>query len=104
MSRFLKRLFFALATLGLGALAYALLRTESPDETVGARGTGDGGSPEPAGPSERTEARPAAPVAAPEAPAATAEPPICAGRTKSGKRCSRPAQPGSRYCWQHGGP
>ena len=26
----------------------------------------------------------------------------CAARTRSGAACSRPAEPGSEYCWQHG--
>lgn len=26
----------------------------------------------------------------------------CAATTGSGARCSRDAEPGSRYCWQHG--
>ena len=26
----------------------------------------------------------------------------CAARTRSGASCSRPAEPGSSYCWQHG--
>jgi uncharacterized protein YlxW (UPF0749 family) len=25
----------------------------------------------------------------------------CAGHTKDGARCSRNAEPGSRFCWQH---
>lgn len=25
----------------------------------------------------------------------------CAGTTRDGKRCTRPADPGSRFCWQH---
>ncbi len=25
----------------------------------------------------------------------------CSGRTRSGGRCSRPAEPGSDRCWQH---
>lgn len=25
----------------------------------------------------------------------------CSGSTRDGKRCTRPADPGSRYCWQH---
>ena len=25
----------------------------------------------------------------------------CAASTRSGKPCSRPAEPGSKYCWQH---
>ena len=27
---------------------------------------------------------------------------VCAARTRSGAPCSRPAEPGSDYCWQHG--
>ena len=26
----------------------------------------------------------------------------CAARTRSGAPCSRPAEPGSEFCWQHG--
>lgn len=26
----------------------------------------------------------------------------CAARTRSGAACSRPAEPGSQFCWQHG--
>jgi hypothetical protein len=36
-------------------------------------------------------------------PAAAATEPGCRARTKSGSRCSRPAEPGSLYCWQHQG-
>jgi hypothetical protein len=25
----------------------------------------------------------------------------CSGHTKDGKRCTRNAEPGSRFCWQH---
>ena len=25
----------------------------------------------------------------------------CQAHTRSGKRCTRPAEPGSDYCWQH---
>lgn len=39
------------------------------------------------------------PVAAPSAK--TAAKVRCAGHTKDGKRCSRFAEPGSRFCWQH---
>lgn len=31
------------------------------------------------------------------------EPPQCEAVTQSGVRCRRPAEPGSDYCWQHGG-
>ncbi|MGD2115969.1 MAG: hypothetical protein PVG07_13000 [Acidobacteriota bacterium] len=95
MSRFFKRLFFALVTLGLGAFCYALLRAEARDEAGAAGGSADAGSPAPSG-------RPAAAAGRREEPSTT-EPRACAGKTRSGKRCSRPAQPGSRYCWQHGG-
>lgn len=26
----------------------------------------------------------------------------CAATTRGGSRCTRPAEPGSRFCWQHG--
>ena len=29
------------------------------------------------------------------------EPTQCAGITRNGERCSRPADAGSRFCWQH---
>jgi hypothetical protein len=38
---------------------------------------------------------------APTAPTKTAVKVRCAGHTKDGKRCSRNAEPGSRFCWQH---
>jgi len=92
MTRFFKRLLFALITLGLGALGYALLRAEAerslrpvPQE------------PSTAPPPDRPRREPAA------EPEPVAEPPVCAATTKSGKPCARAAQPGSRYCWQHGG-
>jgi|GEM_PF-2418564 len=92
MSRFLKRFIFALVTLGLGALAYALLRAEGERSLRPVRATG--GS---------SEAPPPEPAPAPqgEGSGPDAEPRRCAGMTKSGKRCSRPAEPGSDYCWQH---
>jgi hypothetical protein len=31
----------------------------------------------------------------------SADRPQCAAITKKGKRCSRKAAPGSKYCWQH---
>jgi hypothetical protein len=37
-------------------------------------------------------------------PAAKATAPVkvrCAGLTKEGARCTRHAEPGSRFCWQH---
>ena len=93
MIGFLKRLLLLLGTLGLGALAYSLLRTEgelgAPAEAAGPGAAGP--EPEP-----RPEPEPAG------APP-TVAPARCAATTKSGKRCGREAQPGSRYCWQHGG-
>ena len=109
MMRFFKRLVFALVTLGLGALAYALLRTEGERvlRTVTPSGPSEEPSPEPEAeeprerpaPAVRTE--PATPPAAEESVEDAAEPRICAGTTKAGKPFSRPAQPGSDYCWQH---
>lgn len=45
----------------------------------------------------RTERAAAESGAEPEA-----EPGTCAARTRSGAPCSRPAEPGSEFCWQHG--
>jgi len=51
----------------------------------------------------RAPARPAPERAAPTPqPSASGEPAQCAATTQSGKRCSRPAEAGSRFCWQHG--
>ncbi len=83
MHRFLRKLLLLLGTLGLGALAYGLLRAEEES----------GPQAEAAGPA------PAAPEP-PAAPAATDA--QCEAVTKSGRRCGREAQPGSRFCWQHG--
>ncbi len=85
MYRFVKRLLILLGTLGLGALAYGLLRNE-----------GELGAPEEAD-------LPAAPEPEPAEARSAAPPSRCAATTKGGKRCGREAQPGSRYCWQHGG-
>ena len=50
-------------------------------------------------------ASPAAPVDQRQAPAASAEPAPrstrCQATTKKGTQCSRRAQAGSSYCWQH---
>lgn len=40
--------------------------------------------------------------ATPSRSAPAAGPRRCAGTTGGGKRCSREAQEGSRFCWQHG--
>lgn len=82
MHRFVKRLFWLATTLGLGALAYALMRNEGERvmRFVSREGRGEG---EP--PGSRAEAGPAQ----------------CAAFTKSGERCVREAQPGSDFCWQH---
>jgi hypothetical protein len=85
MMSILKRLLLILATLGFGALAYALLRAEGERALRPATG---GPRQEPPG------APPPAPVEAPRR---------CAAVTASGKRCARETQPGSEYCWQHGG-
>jgi hypothetical protein len=46
---------------------------------------------------ETAEALAPVPVAAKAAPAKMR----CAGHTKEGARCTRFAEAGSRYCWQH---
>ena len=87
MNRILKRLLLVLAALGFGAAAYALLRAEGERalRVVGGSGGGDGRSPED------------------EEPVRQAGPRRCAATTSSGKRCSREAEEGSDYCWQHAG-
>ena len=99
MTRFLKRFVFALLTLGLGALAYALLRTEGERSLRPVREGNTGGEPPPD--RDAPGGAPAVLETAPSGPEATAEPRRCAAVTKSGKRCTRPAEPGSDYCWQH---
>jgi hypothetical protein len=86
MKRICKRLLLLLATLGAGALAYTLMRSEG--ERVLRR---------------VEEEPPAAPPPGPRPQAAAAEPARCIAITSSGERCERQAQPGSQYCWQHGG-
>lgn len=91
MKRICKRLLLILATLGLGAVAYSLLRAEGERALSGSDETGAGAAgeppPEPAKPAE----------------AAEKEPRRCTAKTSSGRRCAREALPGSQYCWQHGG-
>jgi len=100
MRRFLKSLVWVATTLGLGALAYALMRAEGerslrpvPHES------GDGGPrPKPA-PRPVAVSEPAQP--APRAAAAKGKPPRCAALKKNGERCAREPLAGSKYCWQH---
>lgn len=75
----MKKLLLTLATFGLGALAYAMLRSEleSSASLAPARDTDEGDG---AGEARRCEAV-----------------------TRSGERCAREAEPGSSFCWQHGG-
>jgi len=83
MKRLCKRLLLLLATLGAGALAYALMRSEGERVLREVEGS-----------------QPAAPPPRPRSKAA-AEPGRCVAVTTSGKRCAREALPGSDYCWQH---
>lgn len=82
----MRKLVLFVLTLCLGAVAYSLLRTEQQERVP------EEGAP---GPGERPPGRSAEPGAA--APPAT-----CAAKTRSGKPCTRAAEPGSRFCWQHG--
>jgi len=97
MTRFLKRFVFALLTLGLGALAYALLRAEGERSFRPVREADSSGEPPPVDRTPESGPEPVAPTASEPA----AAPRQCAATTKSGKRCARPAEPGSDYCWQH---
>ena len=38
-----------------------------------------------------------------DAQSGSGDEPRCEAVTASGERCRRPAEPGSDYCWQHGG-
>lgn len=116
-----RRLFLILSTLAAGAVAYLAwtrrdeLRRElervqgewrsgvrdepGPARRPGAasRETTEGTRTPPSGSSTaRAEPDPAAAAGAPDEPR-----PRCAAETRSGRRCSRPAEPGSQYCWQH---
>lgn len=75
------RLILFLLTLGLGAVGYSLLRSGSAPAAREATSPGGGTEPEPA----------------------AAAPGRCAAITQGGSRCTREAEPGSGYCWQHGG-
>jgi hypothetical protein len=78
----MRRLLALVLLLGLGWLVYDLLEEGAADR----RGSADDGDGDAA-------RRPvASPVAGPR----------CAGVTRSGRRCTRPAEPGSTTCWQHG--
>ncbi|MFP3940052.1 MAG: hypothetical protein ACLF0P_07085 [Thermoanaerobaculia bacterium] len=88
MNRIWKRLLLVCAAFGLGAVAYALVRAEG-ERALRVVGRSDGGSGSPS-PEDEEPARDAAPRR-------------CAARTTSGKRCSREAEEGSDYCWQHAG-
>lgn len=90
MKRICKRLLLLLATLGAGALAYALMRAEGEWVLRKSAAALPGGR----GPSPSRGKRKAGPAAA-------AGSGRCAAVTGSGKPCGRESQPGSAYCWQH---
>jgi hypothetical protein len=76
-----RKLVWFLLALGLGAVAYSLVRGEPTVAGAAPAGAGDErGNGPPPGPGDR-----------------------CAATTGSGRRCRREAEPGSPYCWQHGG-
>lgn len=50
----------------------------------------------------RRENEPLAGAPPDDADLADAEPARCAATTSGGKRCTREALEGSRFCWQHG--
>jgi hypothetical protein len=101
MRRFLKSLLWVATTLGLGALAYALMRAEGERGLRPAsreRGEEPLPRPKPA-PRPVAVSEPAQP--APRAAAAKGKPPRCAALKKDGERCAREPLAGSEYCWQH---
>lgn len=77
MNRLIRSLILFTGTLGLGAIAYALVKKDE-EGFLG-------------------DLVPSAPKAG------TGSITRCAGITQSGKRCSRESEPGSTFCWQHGG-
>ena len=77
----MRKLFLFLLAAACGIFAYALLEAEDATRPAAAGGDGSAG----------------------DEPDADAEPAACAATTKSGRPCSRPAEPGSNLCWQHGG-
>lgn len=95
----MRKLFFLVLAFSAGVLTLAWINSR-PERRSGRRGStshrtsGTGGSPAGA----RADTPPARP--APAAPAAG--PRRCAATTASGNRCSREAEEGSRFCWQHG--
>lgn len=115
MPRFIKKLLLFLATLGAAAATYKLMRAEGERALLKSR---RGSRPLPPLEPSRAARKPApvpdhapADPAPPAAEAARTEAKVteptemgrCAATKKSGERCSREAQPGSEYCWQHGG-
>ena len=79
----MRRLLGLLLVLGAGWLVYDLLE----EGAAARRDSVDGGD---GGAAARRSV--VSPVAGPR----------CAGVTRSGRRCTRPAEPGSTTCWQHG--
>lgn len=91
MHRFIKRLLWVAATLGLGAVAYALMRAEGERVLAQPRRGEQGAGPRPAETPETPDLR-----------AVETASPRCAAVTQGGSRCVREALPGSDHCWQHG--
>lgn len=78
----MRKLLLILTTLVIGGFAQALLRMEGRLPSRGASGRGGSGGSALGGGGAEAETQ-------------------CAALTSSGSRCTRPAQPGSAYCWQH---
>jgi len=118
----MKRFFFFVCTLSLAALGWVLWQQRgdlkrsygewrSATDAAGMGGTDAGEHPEARsgqqsgprvnGPVPTDSPRPAAQSGPGPRPAA--EPVRCAATTGSGKRCTRPAEEDSRFCWQHAG-
>jgi len=111
----MRRVFFfllGLAAAAVGAVAWArrddLRRAwgewQAATAKAGKRRPAAGG-PKVNGPLPGPEAEPGSPAARVAVDAAPADGNAaalrCAAETRGGRRCSREAEPGSRFCWQH---
>lgn len=106
MHRILKKILWLLGLAGASAALYALLRGEgervlravprAPDRDRSAGTTGAAAASSGASRPSTSSASSSSSSSAASAPGGR-----CVATTQSGSRCTRPADEGSRYCWQH---